>query len=290
MEALICLPLDADAEEGGKVATAYGIGALPTLLFLEPDGTVRDLIVGYQAPLPFQREVARILRDEGTFTGLRARIAADANDLMARYELSKKLTLIGDLDGSQAELDEVRARDPEGSSLAGQWLAFDALLAALEIVDVPDPQPFRELLARVTDASLLQRGWSRIQLIHLFLATDTEDVELRAAELQRSTEAAGKALAQCPPAEQATFATELATSYWDQRKQLDERTRRFALELARRATELAPEQVGIRDVFACCLFMNGRSEEAAKQALRCIEQDPDNPRWPARLAEFEAGD
>ena len=62
--------------------------------------------------------------------------------------------------------------------------------------------------------------------------------------------------------------------------------RAFALSVAELAVKADSENVNIVDTLACCLFINGKVDEALKQVERCIELAPDNEEWLKRRASF----
>jgi len=102
-----------------------------------------------------------------------------------------------------------------------------------------------------------ETGWA-LQIMEDFLAEE-EDPELRAGMLNN-------------------FAWTLATevSGYEER----------ALELARQAIELSPEDPNIMDTLATCHFINGNREEAVMWEERALELDPDNEFYREQLERF----
>jgi thiol:disulfide interchange protein len=57
-ERFVSLSVDAESKSGRPIARRYGVSGYPTLLILEPDGTVRERIGGYLPPDRFLARVA----------------------------------------------------------------------------------------------------------------------------------------------------------------------------------------------------------------------------------------
>jgi predicted Zn-dependent protease len=69
------------------------------------------------------------------------------------------------------------------------------------------------------------------------------------------------------------------------RRQLDD-----ALEHARVATELSPNDTGYMDTLAEVMFQRGEKANAMELMKQCLEIDPKNPYYRKQLQRFEAGD
>jgi tetratricopeptide (TPR) repeat protein len=90
-----------------------------------------------------------------------------------------------------------------------------------------------------------------------------------------------------PEAQLADYGNTVAWAFYEARESLSPADRAFALEVAEKVARTAPENVNAIDTYACCLFMNGRKDEALKQVARCIELEPEKSTWKDRLAEFQ---
>ena len=69
------------------------------------------------------------------------------------------------------------------------------------------------------------------------------------------------------------------------RRQLDK-----ALEHAKKAVELAPEQAGYLDTLAEVHFQRGEKDKAIAHMKKCLEMEPQRPFFRKQLKRFEAGD
>lgn len=54
---------DAEKGEGKKLAERYLITAYPTMLFINPDGTIREAVVGYRSANQLMREAKGVLKN-----------------------------------------------------------------------------------------------------------------------------------------------------------------------------------------------------------------------------------
>lgn len=287
MSDLLVFSVDVESETGAPIAKTYGVGPLPTLLFLEPDGAVRDQITGYLPPEPFLAEVQRIKRDEDTLSGYRREVEADPDDLDARYAFAKKLEAVGDIAGAEEQRAQIRERDPEGTSLASRRLAFEAAFTALQSDPDLDPAPLYALAAEETDKALLFDLWYVLWQVENNLAQGAED-DAKKAEHRTKWVAAGRQLWQHAAEDDIpSLGNNLAWSFWELRTELSADDRAFALEVATKTSKAAPEDASVLDTLACALHMNGRKEEALATLDRAIALDPENEEWRARRTVLE---
>lgn len=205
MEPYLCFSLNTDAPESTPLTNALGIRSLPALVFLQADGSPRDIILGFQPPWRLREMLARIGREEGTLPGLRAALAADENDLHARLDLVLKLRAFGEFSESGLQLDRARERIEkeigfDAASASSRW-ALARKLRAVEVLDLYEAQKIairaldpdgetaasravmledaldrmradfddaevRALLSGETDRELLFRGWYWVRSLH----------------------------------------------------------------------------------------------------------------------------
>jgi thiol-disulfide isomerase/thioredoxin len=62
---LVCLTIDAESKDGQPLAARYGVAGLPALVFVEPDGSLRERLSGYRTAPQFVQELRRIRANEG---------------------------------------------------------------------------------------------------------------------------------------------------------------------------------------------------------------------------------
>ena len=108
MKDFVCVTIDAQSKAGAPLARRFVVSGYPTLVFLDPDGAVRDRIVATLPPDRFLRELKRIQSGEGTVTDARAKAAAAPGDPFARLELASALRRVNDSAGALAEIEAAK--------------------------------------------------------------------------------------------------------------------------------------------------------------------------------------
>lgn len=295
----LCLTLDAEGRAGAPLAYRQHVGAYPTLLFFEADGTLRERLLGHFSGERLAEELERVARNEGTLAALRAALVEAPDDLERRYELALKLEKAGDGAASAVELDEIRARDPEGRSRASRRMRFDELydvffkdLVAWKELDWAG---LEALALEVEDPELEFRGISLLAFAHniegLRARNAIERDPAREAEVQphmrESRAFYARAWAVVPEDKRAIFGNELAYTYFEDRENLTDEERALALEVAERVLALLPDDPSVLDTAACCNFINGNRERALELLARARELEPaENAQWDEHEALF----
>ncbi len=282
---VLCFSIDADDRESKPLRKSFQVQNAPALVFLDPDGALRDQISGYVAAEPFLLEVRRIKANKGTCSDLRARIKKDENDLESRWELACKLRSMGDLLGYETQVSALRERDPEGRSTASRRMRLVQLRTASE--DKLELEPLYQFVETEKEPTLLFEGWWALWKLEgqaLRAAEDPENV--RRHELRYF--AAARALWPLVPADKhGLLGNNIAWSFYECRSRATRSDLEFALSVALAAVQAAPDVPAVVDTLACCLFAVGKREAALVEVKRCIELDPQNPQWRERLAEFQ---
>jgi len=294
MQDILCYNIDAESETGQPVAKRFAVGGYPALILLAPDGTPEDSIGGYLAPDKFKEEIRRVRSGKGTVGDLRRQVEADGRNVDKRFELARKLKGLGDSKGHDAQMAEIRKLDPEGKSLAMHRLAFEALVAKVEAgpgdtgdVDLDEVVAFLE---KETYAEVLFDGWRLVadKRFELAQAAAQAGREADARKLQTGLrDAIMRSWKHCPPEEVVPYSKAVASFFYQSSEELTGKEKAFALLAARKAATEAPEDIAAIDVLACCLHMNGKKDEALQQVLRCMELEPGNKKWKARLEQFQ---
>lgn len=284
---LLSYSLDAEGDRGRPIAERFHVEDYPTLVFLEPDGEVRDVLSDYLAPDAFLAELSRIKRNEGTISRLRQRIASEPGDLEARYRLAVKLEKIGDEKGHDEQIRAILASDPEGKLVVTRRIRLSRLLE-----DVRQDLKLDALygfLAHEDEPELLFPAWQAVwsyERFHLDRARSPEEAEPHRLKWL----AASRALWRYAPDElRARIGNNVAWYIFEYRRWVEPEDLRFALAVAERAVKLAPKDPAVVDTLACCQFALGQLDEALATIRHCIELDPANPQWRRRLDEFTAG-
>ena len=285
LKGFLCFSIDANERDSKTILKKFQAQSPPALIFLESDGSLRDQLSGYFGPRNFLQEVRRIKENVGTFSDLRARIRRDPGDLDSRWDLACKLKSVGDLPGYEEQLSEIRERDREGRTIAARRMRICELAttAAARLA----PEPLYDFVAKETEPALLFAGWLEIWNLEGKLWRSTRDPEKARMHQTRFFAAARSLWPLVPEQEHGRIGNNIAWSFYENRTEMTTADLEFALGVAERAVQAAPDVPAVVDTLACCLFAVGRRDEAVEQVKRCIDLDPENPEWRERLAEFQ---
>lgn len=284
LEDLLCFEVDSDTREGKALRKRYTVQIPPTLVFLEPGGAIRDQVNSFMPPEGLVHELRRIKRNEGTLSALRAVIQESPGQLDARWELAKKLKEFGDLRGYDAQVAEIRSRDPDGRSMAARSLHLAELYATAQ--SRLDLAPLYAFVASESEPRLLYEGWLCLWRLEGKAARDARDEEAAAAHHERYFAAARALWPLVPEEEHGYLGNNIAWCIYENRCCATPDDLAFAMDVATKAYAAAPNVPYVVDTYACCLFTVGEKEKALKAIDRCIELDPRNPGWRERKAEF----
>ncbi|MBI5431306.1 MAG: thioredoxin family protein [Planctomycetes bacterium] len=292
----LCLSIDGESTSGAPLVARFGVAEYPTLVWLSPDGSLRDRVVGVLGATELLREAQRIRSDRETVGELRRRVAADEGNVDLRWRLSQKLRAAGDGNGAQAEIERIKKLDPTGRSKPMRLMRLDDLRTQVrrtydETRGAFDTQAIVALLERDLDPEVLYRGWTIVADFEAGALARIQKARLStpaqaAAARGRRRSALKSAWPHCPVDELVSFGNGLAWSFYEAAEELAAEDRAFALAVAERVAERAGDQPPVLDTLACCLYMNDRKADAVALVRRCIELDPSNDQWPARLVEF----
>ncbi|MCA8981083.1 MAG: DUF255 domain-containing protein [Planctomycetes bacterium] len=209
----------------------------------------------------------------------------------SRWAVASKLRQVGEVELYREQADAILRLDRQRKSIAARSIAIYDAIEHLRAK--ADDKPLRKLLDAETDPGLCFTGWRWVAALadeRTKAAERGSFPEEVVAHRREAREARRAAWPHCPPSERALFANNLAWAYWQDRAHLGEADRRFALEVATEAQRLEPNNVLLLDTYACCLWLNGRKDEAKAQIGRCIELDPENKEWRKRLTQLSKSD
>jgi thiol-disulfide isomerase/thioredoxin len=330
---LVCLAIDAESATGQPLAARYGVAGLPSLVFIEPDGSLRERLSGFRPPAQFVQEIRRIRANEGTIGEIEKRLAANPDDIEARLEhvirlrrmhdprwekelqearerieggrgfdpkspdqrfaIARKLRMCSDEAGYQEQLAKIRELDPEGRSVPMRRLALnervEGVNARYSKERVFDPAPIQAFLAEEKHPLVLFDGYSVLYSMSSSRAEEAfrgGDPGIAAKLRAEAREYGRRAFQDCPPDRLASFGRELAQGLLDDPELTDE-DRKFAVEVAAKASEAAPRSAGHLEILASCLEMAGRREEAIAALRRSLELDPSKESVRRRIADLE---
>ena len=287
MEELLCFSVDAESEAGRALAERYHVKNYPTLVFLNPDGSTREIIADYYAPQAFVSEVRRIKRNEGTIGRLTERIEKAPEDLGARYELAKKLEKLGNEQGHRVQIEAILKLDPKGKSVVTRRILLsDILVQAKQDLRL---EPLYSFLEKETVGDLLFPAWEAIWSYERYNVEHAKNEVARAEHLARWLNASRQLWKHAPPRLRAKIGNNVAWWIYENREYVSVDDLRFALDVAERCVNIQPKDPYVVDTLACCLYAVGRDGEAIQMIRRSIDLDPENPQWRKRLEEFQSG-
>lgn len=293
MKDILCFSVDAESETGEPLARRYNVRGFPALILLNPDGSPRDQIGGYLPPDEFRKEIQRVRKDEGTLNALRRAVERTPGDLQARYDYAVKLREMGDEEGYEGQIATIHELDPEDLSPVSRRLKLAELKMAIEqqakAGEQLDLAPIEAFLADEKEPELRFDGWAFVAAAYNFMVRTTSEPVRARGLLAKSREANRRAWKSCPEMHIGEFGNSLAYGLFEQRDEISSEDKLFALEVARKATEALGDDPNMLDTLACCLFMNGKAEEAIATIQRAIELDPENADWKERLVQFQEG-
>lgn len=127
-------PVKVDAEKEGKdLAAKYKVTGYPTILFLQPDGTPVDKIVGYEAPAQFTNDMDQAAQDFQDLPVLQAAVKQRPTDVPSSLKLAALYIKAGDIadaktlvttieqNGGAAQLAPLYTQLGDADSGTGEW-------------------------------------------------------------------------------------------------------------------------------------------------------------------------
>lgn len=275
----VCMGVE-DAGATQPLFTKYGISKVPSVLFVDPDGKVVDVVVGYLPVQDFLGELQRIARGEQTIAALEQAFAAKPAELGLGLALLHKLRRSGEVVRAKAVLDALLASDPQQKSEAA---AEAALLAVTDEVFVPgvapadlDTKPLRLFAGKVKH--------KRVQ----FLAYDRlAAAEWRKDNLKEAVSAAEKAWKVIPPEFVLDWGQSVAGKVYAAHEALDKVNKTIAkraVEVSAKALaevekrhQQSPDKVWLANALylhAAVLVVANQRKEAFAAMDRAIELNP----------------
>jgi thioredoxin-like negative regulator of GroEL len=100
-----------NAEIDRSVAEKYAVRGYPTILFLNPDGSLRRRITGYQPPEAFSPILEGVLKSDTEVFALSRQVCATPRDGLLRLDYARVLSRSGDLRAAAAQLDTLLSQE-----------------------------------------------------------------------------------------------------------------------------------------------------------------------------------
>lgn len=282
------------------VAERYNAVRPPKLVFLEPDGSVRDFLeVGFTDVMSVDdwlAEVARVESGKGTLAALRETVASKPEDIDLRFQLAVRLRAIGDDAGFGEQIAAMHALDPDGKSLALRTLHLEELEQAIYDRQTGSSQKqravedLRQLVKTDESRELRFRGWKALGSFYqnnTLLAKRRYQHDAVRKSLPQFIGAWREAVKLATDEEFRALGAYIPISIYEFRDYLGDSDREFALEVAKRIVDADPDNVDGMDAYACALHLNGRTAEARAVIQHALELDPRNWILQERIKEFQ---
>lgn len=107
-EKMVSVKVNAEAET--RLRDKYGVRGYPTIVFLNPDGTLRQRVVGYKPPEAFLPVLQQVLSQESEIYALGQQVENSPEDVELRQNYARMLARSGDFHGAAAQMDSLLAR------------------------------------------------------------------------------------------------------------------------------------------------------------------------------------
>lgn len=105
--------IDAEKGEGIELAKRYKVTGYPTVIFIQPDGTEIDRIVGYLKPKQFLQMMKNYNEGVNTIGKIKLSLLEDPNDVVANYMMGKKYIDYYQVESALPYLKKVLELDPD---------------------------------------------------------------------------------------------------------------------------------------------------------------------------------
>lgn len=288
---VICLNIDAESAVGLPIAKRFPISGFPTMIVLEPDGALRDVLSGYFPPAGFRREMARIVANQDTLSALRTAVALDKTNVDKRWKYASRSMELGDAKVFDAEVAEIRKLDPEGKSLAMHFVAFRAVLRRVNELwqqnkAADAPALLQDLISREPYPEVQFRAWNVLGQIYGALVGTAKSPEEAQRYNLEARQAQITAWRVAPDRDAVGFGKQVLGEFYANQDKLNAEDKGFALEVGLRLQKLAPDDADALDLVACAHFLNGKKDEALTLVRRAIELDKSNAVFAKHLGEF----
>lgn len=278
----VCHSAKATTKAGRELVQRFFVRTLPSLVFVNPDGSLDDAVFGFVPPATFASEMQRVVAGNQTLSTLRAAVAAKPDDVDRRFALAQKLGFVNDQKGSQEQLQAIRDQDPEGATTAGaEVLLFEIRKqigdTATDKANVAtwDLQPMYGRLKVTKQPTVLFKG-------HSWLAR----IEGQRGDRKKQRAAWRAAWPHAPAQQVGEWGADVLLNFWNQREDsLTTKDRKVAREMAKHlvgeadAQDLqdnAEQRAFFLRAAACGFAVSGKLLQARKLIASAIELQPDD--------------
>jgi tetratricopeptide (TPR) repeat protein len=293
LQDFVCVSAKLEDPNGKIVHQRYSAETLPELLFVRPDGSIEDVLIGQLAAPKLLEELARIRGGNGTMPQLRSAVAEKPDDFALQLALAKKLRSSGNRGGAAKCIDAILAKDPKGAS---EPAAEAMLLRVVEATFKPGLEP-KDVDLKALRSFAQQQKQKRVQ----FLAWDrVAAAEWRRNNVKGAADAVEKAWKVIPPEDVLDWGNRVVAYAYEFRAELDKTQQKLALEIGKRSIAAAEAEAKSRPdgnqwlaqrlyTFAACQLFNNQRKDAFATMERAIQLDPSNENLKKALEAWKEG-
>lgn len=280
LESFVCIGANPGNTEGRKLVDKYHIQTLPSMIILGPDGQVEDAIIGFIEAEGFITEMDRVLRNEGTVSDLKAKVAAVEGELEATIEgldaLAVKLYDVGQSEQAAVASSAILEMDPKGKTRIGARVGLEKVAYDLEKRPMGDEayvyelKPLYKHVKKIKQPEVQVAGWSMLANYeafnenHAMARTAYRNVWKKVNDLEK--EASKSAMAQ---------GVALVDYFYATREGISKSDAKFALAVAEDLMALRVASVETCDDGACaegCQECGQAMEAAFLYRVACAQQ------------------
>jgi thiol-disulfide isomerase/thioredoxin len=289
-KAFLCVSLDYDKQR--EIAERWGIKQIPAMLFLNPDGTLRDRIDAFQEAPVFLANLVRIQNDIGTLNEFERKLAATPADLSLRFEFYKRLKAAGQTARADAQRTEIKKLDTANQSHAARTFQYEDIKKEIEghwaqtrTLNPQQIDKLRKFMEDETDPELIYDGWMSLANTYKFW---NEEATKRGAAGEAASHRTqwriclAKAWRGVPQDDETLnwWGYQYCGQLWDQKDELSADDKAFYLRLSDMMVRRFEREPLAHDYHGRALYLSGRVQEAMDRARAAIDlarklgQDP----------------
>ncbi|OQY26862.1 MAG: hypothetical protein B6244_12350 [Candidatus Cloacimonetes bacterium 4572_55] len=269
-ENFVCLKINSREGQGIELNKDFSISGHPTIVFLESDGVEIDRITGYAPPDKFLSIARDYHAGTNTTADFLKRLEAHPDSLHFYFTLGKKYLERSAFESASEYLNKLVASDTE--NLSGKKDHAELLLAEMSYRQKEYDKGIEKLTEFVRGdrpEKLLKEGFS-------YLSRCYEAVE----KYEESADTYREAIKRIP--ENAGLLNGFAWLLAEQDFALEE-----ALEAAKKANELDPENTNILDTLAEVYYKCLEYESAIETIQKALKIKPDDSYLKEQLLKFK---
>jgi tetratricopeptide (TPR) repeat protein len=119
--------VNAEKSTGPELRNLYKVNAYPTVVIVDEEGRMVDMVIGYKLPEPYLAELRRIVEGRDTLAGLQAAYAENPDDAATGLRLADKHFRANAHESARVLYEKVRPAVREGKARAGLTLNLAAI-------------------------------------------------------------------------------------------------------------------------------------------------------------------